>query len=181
MAPCSPAPEIAGKLSPRNPRPASRNASSLPPPTSRSRCHVGPCPQESAGTGRPPPHPADARCGRPAARPRSCMPWATGRIGTRHHDRPCVARASVRTRPGCPQYPPGPACREPGQGRCKRLAAGHRHGVAEPLRVASGSLAGSMNNSVPPSACVRAKPRANGVNGTSPPRMFSSQASRQDR
>ena len=43
-------------------------------------------------------------------------------------------------------------------------------------QVASDSLAGSMNSSVPPSACTSAKPRANGVNGVSPPRMFSNHA-----
>ena len=66
---------------------------------------------------------------------------------------------------------------QPRQAPGQRLAPGHRRrALPSQARVSAGSLAGSMNSSVPPSACTRAKPSANGVNGTSPPRMFSSQA-----
>ena len=147
------------------------------PRTSRSRRPSGRPPQENAGTGTPPPHPAHGRCGRPAARPRSCTPWAAGRDRRRRPRWRPAARSVCANQTGVPAASTRtrlPASRASAGSSASRPATDTV--LPSHARVASGSLAGSMNSSVPPSACVSANPRANGVNGTSPPRMFSSQA-----
>ena len=103
-------------------------------------------------------------------------------FGSRHGSGPAttVAPASAdvaRTRPASRQDRPARSCppsRASAAGNASRPAT--ETALPSQARVASGSFAGSMNSSVPPSACARAKPSANGVNGTSPPRMLSSQA-----
>src|SRR5471030_289972 len=65
---------------------------------------------------------------------------------------------------------------QPTQRRRQRVTIGEGHHVSEPGTVSSVTFAGSMNRSVAPSACTKAKLRAKGVNGTSPPRILSNQA-----
>ena len=179
IAPCSPAPEIAGKLSLAEPvhlppqRQQLRRGRHLrharrPAPPSRSQCRK----RHTATASR-----AWAVAGARLLRRRSCRPSAAGRGPARPPPWRRPPAASARTRPASRPDRRAPACRPAARGPAPapRAPPPTRHCPAR-RRVASGSLAGSMNNSVAPSACTRAKPRAKGVNGTSPPRMFSSQA-----
>ena len=110
IAPCSPAPEIAGKLSPRKPSTCSRNASSaiggghLRLQARRRRIRTA-----SAGSGRPRRRRGRGHCGRRPARPRSCTLSAAGTgPGRRRRSRrrrrgaaqtrPAIRAASTRTR-----------------------------------------------------------------------------------